>query len=180
MPRVLYAPLPVGERFGRLVVMRPEHPGRQSTYIVRCDCGTEKIVQAQHLRNGHSQSCGCLRKELLLQIHTAHGSCTREVVTPTYTSWSAMKARCLRPGRENYKNYGGRGITVCDRWLGPNGFENFLADMGERPDGRTLDRIDGDGHYEPGNCRWATSSEQNRNRRRWSKKIVAQPGTFAH
>ncbi|MGH7867002.1 MAG: hypothetical protein ACREP9_05040 [Candidatus Dormibacteraceae bacterium] len=77
-----------------------------------------------------------------------------------------MKQRCLDPNHIGYHNYGGRGITICDRWLAPNGFTNFLADMGEKPHGRSLDRIDPDGNYEPGNCRWATPAEQTANRRR--------------
>lgn len=85
--------------------------------------------------------------------------------TPTHWSWIGMRQRCFNPNRPKYILYGGRGITVCERWLGKDGFANFLADMGERPSGTSLDRIDPDGNYEPGNCRWASVYEQNRNKR---------------
>jgi hypothetical protein len=92
--------------------------------------------------------------------------------TPTYKSWDSMKQRCLNSNAPNFHNYGGRGITITQRWLGKGGFENFLADLGPRPDGRTLDRINNNGNYEPGNCRWATHSEQMKNRRPRQKVSV--------
>lgn len=94
-----------------------------------------------------------------------HGHTANGVISPTYRSWTAMNARCTYPSQPQYADYGGRGIRVCEQWKGRGGFDNFLADMGERPDGTTLDRIDPDGNYEPSNCRWATPSEQAANKR---------------
>jgi hypothetical protein len=113
-----------------------------------------------NLKGGLTTSCGCYS----IESHKKHGLTN----TPEYMSWQHMKDRCLNPESDNYPGYGGRGIGVCDRWQGEDGFENFLADLGPRPEGTTLDRWPNnkDGHYEPGNCRWGTGGEQMRNTRR--------------
>lgn len=148
-----------GARFGRLVVLRRESLICGSRWLVLCDCGASKSVAQRSLRSGSVKSCGCLRREKLIQRNATHG----RTDTPLYLVWGTMFNRCYRPSHKGYKNYGGRGITVCDRW---KSFENFLADMGERPSPtHSLDRIDPNGNYEPGNVRWSTKQEQCRNKR---------------
>lgn len=136
--------------------------------LFRCYCGNEFVAFEDNVRRGHTRSCGCLQSKLTKARNAAnarHGHFAGNKPSPTYKSWQAMIARCTNPNHPAYHNYyHGTGITVCERWL--NSFEAFLADMGERPEGRTLDRWPNNaGNYEPGNCRWATASEQSLNRR---------------
>lgn len=146
-----------GKRFGRWVVLCYSHksPTDQAYWSCVCDCGTKRSVKSASLVSGASSSCGCYHKERV----TIHGM-TR---TRTFKSWDSMKQRCTNPKSPDYHKYGGRGIKICDRWL--HNFDNFIEDMGERPKGRTLDRIDNNKNYEKSNCRWATSDEQLSNRR---------------
>lgn len=135
----------------------------------RCECGKETSVFASSLRLARSKSCGCLKIELNLRDHTIHGHSKRTGQSPEYFTWKAMHGRCRQTTYHGWNRYGGRGIYVCSRW---NSFENFFADMGKRPNGKTLDRIDTNGNYEPSNCRWATAKEQAENSRPRKKRTV--------
>lgn len=154
-----------GLRFGGLIALRAERvPGNRKTFwLFQCDCGTQKIIRADGVIGGAVVSCGCIgaqkRAQGFRKSRRAHGM----IKTREYYSWAAMIQRCTNEANHKWPQYGGRGIAVCDRW---RNFKDFYADMGRRPLGTTLDRRDNDGHYEPGNCRWATPVEQRANQRR--------------
>jgi len=187
-PRKLFAE--VGQRFGRGVVIDPEirvgvcdrHPSGYRAARLRCDCGTIYESALSHLVAGHTQSCGCFGREsaherltssehreakrLAWTLHGLH----RHALHPT---WVAMINRCGNPDDPAWENYGGRGIRVCEEWHSVESFIGWIeANLGPRPEGCTLDRIDNDGNYEPGNVRWASYSTQRRNQRP-KKKLVA-------
>jgi hypothetical protein len=153
-----------GETFGRLLVLkRLGTESGHNKWRCRCECGQTIEAIGCNLRSGHTKSCGCWNLEVLRTRSVTHGHARKGARSRTYESWAAMIARCTNPNYPDWQHYGGRGVSVCERW---KQFEHFLDDMGERPPNKTIDRWpDKDGSYEPDNCRWATSSEQNRNRR---------------
>lgn len=151
-----------GQRFGMWVVERFDNARKRGYYWwCKCDCGKVRSVGARFLRMGRSKSCGCQRAKILVHANITHGK--RRTVE--YGIWSGMVQRCHGSGEfKAAKYYRDRGIRVCDSWR--NSFENFLADMGPRPRGLSIDRINNNGNYEPGNCRWATTAQQAANKRK--------------
>lgn len=147
-----------GQIFGQLTVLYRQpsfvQKGSGAYWMCRCACGDFTTVSGSNLKTGSVKGCGCLRGQDSRPIHGMTAS-------PEYNSWHAMKSRCLYPSHEAYHRYGGRGITICDRWL--NSFENFYADLGPRPEGTTLERINNNDGYHKDNCKWATRKEQSNN-----------------
>ena len=161
----------IGDTYGRLTVIGVA-PMRSnaSVYVkCRCDCGTAKEIRAWNLRNGHTQSCGCLNREKTNETNrkrlTTHGCSPKINRTPEYCTWRSMITRCTNPNCRKWHLYGGRGITICEEWR--HDFLAFLEHVGPRPSNKhSIDRIDPDGNYEPGNVRWADIYTQNRNRKK--------------
>lgn len=168
MPRLLDI---TGQRFGRLVVIeRATKADNRPCWKCRCDCGRTITVQGGSLRSGNTKSCGCFRQDTSRALLLKHGHAGRDnasrLASSEYRSWTHMIGRCENPKDKDYHHYGGRGISVCPRWR--HSFSAFLADVGPKPTPRhSIDRINNDGNYEPGNVQWATRSQQMRNRRPW-------------
>lgn len=160
----------VGMVFSRLVVLglAGTDSHQKQKWLCRCECGNTVTPSTSDLTTGHSRSCGCSRKGNKASL--SHGMSA----TPEYRSWRAMKARCYNEKFPAYEYWGGRGIKVCDKWI--DSFQEFYADMGNRPQGTTLDRIDNNGDYTPNNCRWATLTEQSHNKRTPKKNKVGVKG----
>ena len=145
-----------GKIFTKITILSHSHTTKYGAvyWNCKCACGNEKIIRGTNLKSGVTKSCGCYQKQAV----TTHGM----THTKTFKTWETMKQRCLNANAPDYPRYGGRGVDVCKRWQ--NSFKNFLNDMGERPPNKTLDRINVDSDYKPSNCRWATRSQQQRNK----------------
>lgn len=166
-----------GERFGRLVVLRFSHKVRKhNKWVCQCDCGNLAVRRQDHLVAGRAASCGCLAVDRQKENFQKHGGAVsnKSQRHPLYSIWCGIKKRCHSEKCNTYAYYGARGITVCDEWR--EDFESFVRDMGPRPPGTSLDRIDNDGGYFPDNCRWADRSTQMKNRRPFKRKQRNEPG----
>ena len=166
MPKGRFAKDLTGQTFGLLTVARraPNYiskTGQEAVWHCHCECGNELDVRAGQLRSGHTKSCGCFQKKAAAKSSTVHGGAT----TKLYGVWSSMKHRCTNPHDKRFKDYGGRGITVCQEWLHDfSAFQTWALSNGYQ-EGLTVDRINNDGGYSPNNCRWATMKEQMANQR---------------
>lgn len=179
---ILFQPIPLNKQFhditgmvfGYLTVLglaessKNKHGNTCYKWFCRCSCGKISVARSINLKSGNTTSCGCFRVKVLTDRVKTHGKSN----SATYSTWSSMITRCTNKNELNFKYYGGRGVSVCGRWM--CSFESFLEDMGERPPGCSIDRINNSGNYEPGNCRWSTRREQCRNKR--SNKLITHCG----
>lgn len=165
-----------GTKFHRLTLLKGKKQNEHYVYECVCDCGNLLTVYAHNLNDSSqrkTKSCGCLQKESAKKNLTTHGYCSNGIIAKEYDSWHLMKQRCQNKNCNKYPSYGGRGITVCQEW---DDFENFIKDMGECPTGFTLERIDNNGNYEKANCKWASRSDQQVNKRKLERNKTGVVG----